>query len=157
MRINELFDRPVEWELATSRSDVYEYEFRLEDKLYYVDFEDPVDGVWRFNFGFMSGGEGQTGIMGTGYEYEVFSTVIEIVQDFLQRVNPNGLMFTAKELSRKKLYNRMIKRVPGNYKIASGEMGGMKFYYIYRPDFDINRVHPGIKEHPRKKPTSQKK
>jgi hypothetical protein len=49
------------------------------------------------------------GIQGTGNQYAVFSTVMRMIADVVQRENPIELQFDAEEPSRVKLYDRMVK------------------------------------------------
>ena len=46
----------------------------------------------------------------TGDEFRVFATVMKITEDVVKKSNPEGLYFTAKEQSRRKLYEKLIKR-----------------------------------------------
>lgn len=51
-------------------------------------------------------------ITGTGHAYAVFSTVVDILKDFIETEEPSMITFGADEESRQKLYARIIQRVP---------------------------------------------
>lgn len=51
------------------------------------------------------------GITNTGNAIKIFTTIVTITLDFLNKAKPNVLVFSAKEQSRKKLYARMADRL----------------------------------------------
>lgn len=68
------------------------------------------------------------GITNTGNEIEVFSTVNAIMQDFIRRVNPKVIRFSAEEASRQKLYDRMVRMLAKDWEATrDGE-----FYTLIR-------------------------
>lgn len=50
-------------------------------------------------------------ILGTGEAIPIFATVIAILRDFIQRVRPERINFSAEEPSRIKLYDRFIRMI----------------------------------------------
>lgn len=50
------------------------------------------------------------GITGTGDAQAIFATVIAMMSEFTRKIQPAVMMFEAKEVSRSKLYERLIKR-----------------------------------------------
>lgn len=117
--INELFDKLYSFKRYSSPDNV-QYEFSTSDKKrvsvtfllddYNFDFisKQSVEG-WEIFFnvdGFMH-------ITGGGDSFAVFSTVIEIIKDFIKKNNPQVLVFTAdkSEKSRVDLYSSMVKKM----------------------------------------------
>ena len=139
MRLFELFDNPVsdiEWEETVLGEDA---RFRVGEYVYNVSFspvppdafeEDrsiprslmamidndvaPIDIEFQQykaapKNSFITGTDGTHEITGTGNEIKVFSTVVDIIQNWISR-NPNEQLvyISAKEPSRVKLYRRMV-------------------------------------------------
>ena len=62
------------------------------------------------------------GLTGTGNQYKVFTTVMEVMKDFRQRYDVDYWHFTADNPSRRKLYDRMADRLSrGHFVIDIGE------------------------------------
>ena len=51
----------------------------------------------------------KVGILGTGNQIKVFSTVLNAINKFVNNKKPKIIRFSAAEKSRKKLYERLIK------------------------------------------------
>jgi hypothetical protein len=51
------------------------------------------------------------GILGTGNQGKVFSTILAAIKNFTKSVKPTRLHFSAEEPSRMKLYKRMVTRL----------------------------------------------
>lgn len=71
------------------------------------------DCVFRVNNTFMLNkiGGSSTGILKTGNEYEVFSTVFEILKTFVKsKANVGAIRFSAHEINRAELYFKMLER-----------------------------------------------
>lgn len=81
----------------------YEIVF-FQEKNFPRDFTSRYDGTPRPYPSFQ--------ITGTGRAYEVFSTVVDILKDFIDVEQPLLIDFGADEVSRQKLYARIIQRVP---------------------------------------------
>ena len=82
----------------------------------------------QFDAGAAGSSEKTFNITGTGQEYAVFSTVIDIMKDYQSSANVDWWAFTAKEPSRKKLYDRMIKRFSSEY--YAFDYPGEKVYLV---------------------------
>ena len=75
------------------------------------------------------------GISGTGDAMRVLATVLVIMKDFLKREEPQIIVFTADEKSRRKLYDRMIKvlsskfkyKLIGTYSVSYGTGTGKEY------------------------------
>lgn len=133
MKLFELFDRPLKWEHKESLSDYDSYMFNVEGVgEYQVDFgdisEDEGD-VWEVDFMATDTPGSGIGIIGTGgKQVQIFSTVKDIVDDFLLRRGRNvkQLVFSAKEPSRAKFYRRFAKLF-GPHKEEDIEEDGERF------------------------------
>lgn len=90
--------------------------------------------VYDVTFG-VSGNIGKTG---KGGQFKIFPTVIAMFRKFVQDKNPRALYFTAdktgNDLSRSKLYDRMIKRFAkeGNFLTRTFDNGSEKLYFLWR-------------------------
>jgi hypothetical protein len=75
--------------------------------------------VWAIEF---SRGGTMT-VTGHGDELRIFSTIVAIVKEFIQKEKPSAIFFSSDrdETSRMKLYDRMVKRLPGYKAIVEGE------------------------------------
>ena len=110
MRIDELFNReyPVEWDrdvamfkTADGRPGRIKFEsdkpFPGEYSLVDVEFS------IQDEFGVTGGGDAAT----------IFATVHSAIKDYIVTHKPDFITFSADEPSRKKLYSRMVTRMPG--------------------------------------------
>ena len=110
-QINELFDRPAQWRLVLYDDDLWVYVANINDKKLQVNFQLSNDDIWVVTFSI----DGDLAITGEGDEIKIFSTVLDVMKDFIQREVPQDLYFTAAKTpesnnSRIKLYTRLIKR-----------------------------------------------
>lgn len=118
MKLNEVFDKvlPWEWEKDDENTAV----FTVDDAEYNVEFGKDMVDSWVISFGRTELGSrrsissAKTNITGTGNQHAIFATVIDIIKNFIDEVNPDEMSFTAKksEPSRIALYNRMMKMFP---------------------------------------------
>lgn len=119
MLLMELFDKPLPYKKIDSSSfkDSYNFEtsngFKINVNVFKIDnFKqagvDLDDGGIGFDFQNTNVSGDQEGITGTGDEFEVFSTVLDIIKRALVEHNPTLVAFGAHEGSRQKLYQRMI-------------------------------------------------
>lgn len=132
MRLFEIMNKPLEWEWTIQHSDNQSAEFIVGEMTYTVFFKlseaREMGEYWHVSFS-VTGGEfraNRADITGSGNAFAVFSTVLNILQDFIQNENPNQLILSAKEKSRRKLYDRIAK------KLASDSWDLEKFDDIYR-------------------------
>jgi hypothetical protein len=131
--INESFNRPYPYKGGkTARSDYWVYSFTTIDKSdIYVKFEEhswsDEESAWSVKF---SRG-GKYVLTGEGDAMRIFATVLAILKDFMKKVKPQELNFSAEKpdwmldvfdgkpdkgrklSSREKLYKKMIQRYAG--------------------------------------------
>ena len=119
MLLKEMFDNilPWEWDDAQTSGTHMEASFVVGDLLYGIEFQVDSIGAWDIQFGSSErGGQAapKNNITGTGQSMAVFATVVDIVKNFIDEVDPDEMSFTAKksEPSRVALYNRMLKMFP---------------------------------------------
>ena len=130
MKLHEVFANPqLEWNWvdASARSSGRdEAHFKIGQREYFVAFQsdveieahgDPRDRVKATDIMFKMwrnpGGEAGTGITNTGDSFQVFSAVVNIIQEYITKHNPQQIMFAAAEPSRVKLYKRLAGKLPG--------------------------------------------
>ena len=113
--INELFDRPARWKITRERDDELTYRSTIDGKSLLVVFNTLSDENWETSF--VVDGEFKT--TGGGDEIVIFSTVLDIMADFIERVTPKSISFTAfkdsSSDSRGKLYDRFVNRFASKY------------------------------------------
>lgn len=138
MILYELFDKKSNYTTDSNGNS----QFTVNDKDYSVEFNHIKDGIYDVAFGLLSapGYGGYRGtkysMQGTGDELAVFSTVMEIVKQFVTNTsNLNTLTFSANsdEHSRIGLYDRLLKRFAAQYytnKQLSDD--GTAYYYIQK-------------------------
>jgi len=132
MLLAEVFDRPVnhadlqhppkpDEEIDDNEDDEYNQDtemlsthFTIGDKKYSVELEHQGHGIWDLEFGLETVQQGRlkskTSITKTGNAVKVFATVASIIKQFIRSHDVNGIEFSAKEASRRKLYDRLIKQ-----------------------------------------------
>ena len=148
MLLNELFDQKYSWEWETTGRQ-YTAFFTTDKEITYAVDITPVahtdlidnemirkyDPVWKPDFAIeqysgKAATKDTTGITGSGNEFLVFSTVIDILKSFIKKEKPNAILFSAKEPSRVKLYDTFVKRNFKNKTIKTGEADGEKYYFV---------------------------
>ena len=118
--ICELLDQPVPYQQY--QQDSYDgnkdtaYRFIIDKETYEVELHHYDNGEVNVEFGRINKNTGRhdIGITGTGRgkQYQLFATVKAIVQDYVSKnPNVNSIAYSAEEKSRKKLYNRMNRRL----------------------------------------------
>lgn len=127
MKLNEVFDSkpvPVKWRTKSKRKWVGSFE--IGDIPYRLFFSsDTSDGSeWELSFSIdIYGGKripsslknkvaGHTkfGVLGTGNQGKVFSTVMKAMKELTTKMKPKVISFSAEEISRMKLYKRMVAK-----------------------------------------------
>lgn len=116
MKINEilleLFDRPAQWKMTANRPSYVEYKSNVNDKNLTVSFYfDDDDNHWSVTFATDLG----TDVTGEGDEVVIFSTVLDIIDDFVSLKDPEKIFFMADKNktgrdSRIRLYDRLIRQ-----------------------------------------------
>lgn len=131
MRLDEVLSRiyPYEWEAKLS--DTWIGVFKTESgKAVELGLSESSDGIWDISFSTESpnnprGYKFTTGITGDGEPFGIFSTVIAMITEFVNQVDPEGFYFTAAKddhpggsESRVRLYRQMLKRFAAKYEIT---------------------------------------
>lgn len=81
--------------------------FDVEGTSYAVEFFPGVDeGEFYIEF---FRGEGEQRLTGTGKSVTIFAAVIQIVKEFIQKFNPQELVFAADQSERFPLYEKLLK------------------------------------------------
>jgi len=126
MLLNEIFDRPLPYKLVSGGSGVDKFEFTTTSGILItvnvfkirnfrqtgVDLSDSGIG---FDFQNQSVDGDKEGITGTGDEFEVFATVLAIIEKSLVKHDPKLVAFGAHEDNRQDLYDKMIKVMQRKY------------------------------------------
>lgn len=160
MKLLEIFDKPVEWTIELMTDTNTGYEFNINNIEYEVEFfkmvfrnlevllknQNLYDELARkvqsfpdkkdvniYGVQFSTGGNYEiTGKVGSQAP-QVFTTVIDIMKHYV-RTHPNAniLMFSSKEPSRNKLYDRMIRFFPSqlNFKTHKVEFRDNNYYFL---------------------------
>ena len=112
MLLNELFDNPTEWKYYNVSEYGAAAAFRIADNRYTVTIVEWDDNVYEITFSIADvvnqSKYDRHGITNTGNQYTVFSTVKDILKDFMSKHKTLALVFTAKEKSRASLYAKMV-------------------------------------------------
>lgn len=113
MLLNELLKSSYNVEYDTSEPGEFYASFLTEDKreikLAAVSLG-PFES-WEVDFGVIgSDGSMDWNVTNKGDAFKIFATIIEILKNFLTKSKPKSFYFTAKEPSRKKLYQTMMDR-----------------------------------------------
>lgn len=116
MLLREILDEPYEWKwhrkggyewLATFAKPPKEGQGPRREDSYIVQIEMDEVGVWEIAFGDAAG---RQGITKSGDSFKIFATVLDIVKDFVKTNKPEWIRFSAKEMSRDRLYRSLVKR-----------------------------------------------
>ena len=119
MILKELFDRPQphKWTRAgglifNRNTDDAKANFKIGNHQYVFNAFKIKPGVYKVNFGQVeSNKKVRYDITNTGSEVPVFSTVANIITDFITTYDPQVIVFSAEEASRQKLYARLVNRL----------------------------------------------
>lgn len=133
-QINELFDKPARWQLTRDSRGAVDYQSNVNGKDLAVVFDIIDPGTWEVIFSVDS--EVAITGEGDGDEMRIFSTVLDIISDFIKNKDPEKLYFTAEKSptygsSRIRLYNRLVKRFASSrgYKLKDKDDVGWKVSY----------------------------
>lgn len=131
-QINELFDKPARWKLDIADEEQLIYKSNIDGKELAVDFVRVDDISWHMTFTV----DRKLSITGKGDEVKVFSTVVDIMSNFVKDENPYQFTFFAEKTqehgsSRVRLYNRLIKRFAAShgYRLTDKDDRGQHVYY----------------------------
>ena len=144
MKLAEVFTKPkgkIKWKTksATRWDGVFsvdDREFRFMALIGAIDdselhpYEDKVDKKETWNVSFHQSKVGgkratDTGITGAGKPIEVFNGALAAIKEFVKGAKPKYIYFSAKEPSRMKLYNLMIKKLASGlgFKVINASQG----------------------------------
>ena len=144
MKLAEVFTKPkgkIKWKRksATRWDGVFsvdDREFRFMALIGAIDdselhpYEDKVDKKETWNVSFHQSTVGgkratDTGITGAGKPIEVFNGALAAIKEFVKGAKPKYIYFSAKEPSRMKLYNLMVKKLASGlgFKVINASQG----------------------------------
>lgn len=111
----ELFNQTADWNWLSDDENPFAgmmdtgAGFSIGDVQYIAGFTPMFDDSWLFGFVAEVDGEWRENNTGTGGEMLVFSTVMEIIGEFLKKSQPDTLLVGCAP-ERSGIYNRLIKR-----------------------------------------------
>ena len=144
MKLAEVFTKPkgkIKWKTksATRWDGVFsvdDREFRFMALIGAIDdselhpYEDKVDKKETWNVSFHQSKVGgkratDTGITGAGKPIEVFNGALAAIKEFVKGAKPKYIYFSAKEPSRMKLYNIMVRKLASGlgFKVINASQG----------------------------------
>ena len=144
MKLTEVFTKPkgkIKWnrKSATKWDGVFsvdDREFRFMALIGAIDdselhpYEDKVDKKETWNVSFHQSKVGgkratDTGITGAGKPIEVFNGALAAIKEFVKGAKPKYIYFSAKEPSRMKLYNIMVRKLASGlgFKVINASQG----------------------------------
>lgn len=133
--IKEALDHPisVDWIKTTTN---WVGNFSTDNNQYVIIISKQDYGIWKFKYFLKE--NGRLSVKLTKYRYDVFkviSTIRKSVYDFIDEVNPNGLIFGADNDSytRVKFYSRFSDECVEKYN-----------YKLYKSSFGSDEVNPTI-------------
>ena len=143
MKLTEVFTKPkgkLKWKTKTAKK--WNAEFSVGDRKFEfmalkgaVDdselypHEDEVDQKEAWSVGFVQAGTGKgsarTDITGEGKPIEIFNKALAAMKEFVKGAKPKYIYFSAKEPSRMKLYNLMVKKLASGvgFKVINASQG----------------------------------
>ena len=143
MKLREVFTKPkgkIKWKTNSAKK--WNGEFSVGDRKFafialkgVVDdselhpYEDEVDKKEAWSVGFVQDatgkGSARTDITGEGKPIEVFNKALAAMKEFVKGTKPKYIYFSAKEPSRMKLYNIMIKKLASGmgFKVINASQG----------------------------------
>lgn len=110
--LNESFNAPspIKWAKATPMD--WEGVFKIRDKKYIIRMMKEPQMPWEIKFELVAGKSRTQEITGTGDAAQVFSTVLNGIQQWLNKVKPDAFALSAREPNRQSLYRRMLSMLP---------------------------------------------
>ena len=102
----------------------------LDQDAYSDDENSYIKNGWDFTFSrrdkYRGSSYSNLSVTGSGQAFTVFATIVDILEHFVESVTPDSLFFHAEEMSRRKLYARLVKMAPTidpNYTYEIGRVG----------------------------------
>ena len=128
MKIVELYETSYPYEWTKRRSDQWEARFTaIDDSVITTEIHDFED-YWEILF-LRNGSAAETK---QGDTLKIFATIIKQVQEFVNQINPQCIVFTAGKtedadgkdtrLSRIQLYRRIVRRFASDYSVREQEL-----------------------------------
>ena len=116
MKINELFSReyPITWD----RNRAHFKTANGRPGIVTFDADEPAEGDYSLvdvEFSVQD----EFGVTGQGDASSIFATVFTAIKDYIAEYQPDFITFAAKEPSRRKLYSRMVTRLPGYQQVQT--------------------------------------
>jgi hypothetical protein len=138
MLLREVFNKvlPWEWDKKNTDKNMVAYFSMADGSEYNVEFNGAQFlNSWDVEFGRSEDSREapKANITGTGDQYAVFATVIDIIREFMVQVDPDKITFYAenREPSRVKLYDKMVKMFPtGEYDIEISHDSKVTHYKV---------------------------
>lgn len=141
MLVQEILSSAYKYKVTHEGDSLYRASFDAGDRAIHVDLAKiPRTGEhWELAFEERKAGKpGSMGVTGSGDEFKVFATVIEITQEFMREYKIDSLSFTAdkSEGNRSRLYQRMVDRLlPPGWKQDVDNSGDYRTYFtIAKPE-----------------------
>lgn len=116
MRIDELFSKqyPITW----SRNRAHFKTANGRPGVVTFDADEPAEGDYSLvDIEFSV--QDEFGVTGQGDASSIFATVFTAIKDYIAEYQPDFITFAAKEPSRRKLYSRMVTRLPGYQQVQT--------------------------------------
>lgn len=121
MLVLEVLKSAAAWEWVYQDDNAFEINFKTIDNEYAFigEYNERTDS-WNVYFVLLQYDEYsqpqlQSKVTGTGNEFVVFSTVIDIIREFIQLYNPTQIDFSADEPNRQQLYKSLVRRKLPNW------------------------------------------
>ena len=118
MKLNEVFQHPYPWKWSyKSKDDGASAQFVANDNNnVYMEFAHDGNNQWEIDFAREDlsapfGNNVKADITGQGDAFRIFATLKEIIQAFIKYQDPDVLVFTAHENSRKDLYKSILPKL----------------------------------------------
>lgn len=118
MLLREVFNSPVDWRMRKHRPDYFDAIFMINNIRYifkasaFLNNGGEMSAITEWNIEFYPDldipAKDRYKILKLGNEVKVFSTVVDIMREFIKEYHPGVISFSAEEPSRKKLYFRLI-------------------------------------------------
>lgn len=146
--VTEVFQPGKNWEWDESVTDehsaIANFEVGGTQYRFIAHGNEPVDGGpstwWEITFANRSRPHQPYDRTGDGNSIEVFSVVVDIMRSFLSRYQDIHILeFNADEKSRRKLYERMIRRLLPTWKLTTH----LGMFMVQRPDTVTEVFQPG--------------
>ncbi len=121
--LTELFDPgtalPLEWERMPgnkpNKDELYATAQDNDGRTINISFVPMPTGIVDISFA----RGGSMDITGKGDAAQIFATVVDAINKYINAENPLWISFSASEPSRAKLYQHMVKRLSGSYELLS--------------------------------------